>query len=256
MVSGRPVSIPYGQFSDYQDLLPQPIDDPYLLSEQGQPSDIFSKNTFFRHTVRLYHVMDDILLRLREAKSLAYYESKDASSEVRIRRPVSSVNAALSLLNTILQLDGHLLSWREYLPSSLRFSLEGHELGSELPRWLKRQARILQSRFFGLRMLLHRQTMLFLLQAPDRRSWPQAGIQEWPPIFSDCSNDTLVGVSTVFRDGGDTSSVEDALARTSARICVSSAMVQIECIKLQLPKAPNGEGKWWDFNCQYLRTSS
>lgn len=175
MVSGRPLNIPYGQFSDYQDLLPQPIDDEYISTGQEQPSGKSSVNSFFRYTVRLYHVMDDILLRLREAKSSAYYESKETSSEVRIRRPISTVNAALSLLNIILQLDGHLLSWHEYLPAYLRFPLDNNELDPDLPERPQRQSQILRSRFHGLRMLLHRQTLLFLLQAPDRRCWPQAG---------------------------------------------------------------------------------
>ena len=250
MVSGRPVSIPYGQFSDYQDMLPQAIDDQYISVGQEQPSNIPSINGFFRHTVRLYHVMDEILLRLREAKSSAYYESQISSSEVRIRRPISSVNAVISLLNSILGLDGHLLSWHEYLPAYLQFSLEANQLDLTLPKCLQRQAQILRNRFLGLRMLLHRQTMLFLLQASERRSWPQAGIQEWPPIFSNCSNDTPIGVSTIFRQKGSPSFVEDALARTSATVCVNSALAQIESIECRPSTEFTGEGWWWNFNCE------
>lgn len=254
MLSGRPVSVPYGQFSDYQDRLPQPIDDQYISLGHEQPTGKVSVNVFFCHTIRLYHVMDDVLLRLREAKSTAYYESKNSSSEVNIRRPVSSVNAAFSLLNTILQLDGHLLSWHEYLPDCLRFSPENIEMSSKSPEWLQRQVEILRSRFLGFRTLLHRQTLLFLLQAPDRCSWPQAGIQEYPPIFSDCSNDTPINVSTVFRDSGSRSATETALACMSAQICISSAMLQIECVEVRLLGAVPSEEWWWDFNCEYSRT--
>lgn len=248
MTSGRPISIPYGQFSDYQDLLPQELDDEHIMSGEQQPLNSPSVHSFFRHNVRLFHVMDDILLRSRNAKTVAYFESKEASSNTRIRRPVSSVNAALSLLNCILQLDGHLLSWHEYLPSHLEFPLEGTEALQGLPIWLQLQVRVLWSRFLHMRILLHRQTILFLLQPPDRTTWPINGIQEWPPIFSDCSVDSLVGASTVFRESGTPSTVEITLAHLSAKTCVSSAIFQMEVVNMIQLTRSAGEGWWWSFN--------
>lgn len=252
MIFGRPFSIPYGQFSNYQDMLPQQIDDEYIMKGHEQPPNHNSINAFFRHIIRLHHVMDDALLRLRETKSAAYYESINGSCDTGIRRPISGVNAAISLLTTILQLDGHLLSWQEYLPDYLKTNSINSECTSKLMRGVRRQAYVLHGRFLALRILLHRQTVLFLLQPVDRRSWPQAGIQEWPPIFSDCYNDSPVGVSTKFREGRAPSSVETALARTSAEICISSAMEQIEMIDLPSSKAFPREGWWWDFNCEAL----
>lgn len=243
MLCGRPMGIPYGEFSEYQDLLPRQVDDEYIIRGQEQPANTPSVNSFFHHSVRLYHVMSDVLLRLRNAKTTAYFEMTKASSDMRINRPISNINATISLLNTILQLDGHLLSWHEYLPPHLQFFL--HSVvppNPETPLWIQRQIYNLRSRFLGMRMLLHRQTILFLLQPPERRNWPQNGIQEWPPIFSDCNSDTLVGESTPFRWQGVPSSVETTLTHLSASICVSSAILQVKAIDSQ---SSSRYGEWW-----------
>ena len=245
MLNGRPTGIPCAKISDYQDSLPTQIDDEYITRGQEQPAGTPSLNSFFHHSIRLYHVMDDVLTRLRKAKTTAYFDLQKASSGSRINRPVSSVNAIISLLNTILQLDGHLLSWHERLPSHLYFSLDSLQSpNSETPFWVQHQTYSLRSRFLGMRMLLHRQTILFLLQPPERRSWPQNGAQNWPPVFSDCNSDTLVGGSTPFRWQGIPSSVETTLTHLSASICVSSAVLQIEAIDMRLPSSVSGE--WWD----------
>ncbi|KAL8838831.1 MAG: hypothetical protein Q9170_001986 [Blastenia crenularia] len=247
MLYGRPMGIPYGQFSDYQDLLPRQIDDPIIALNQPQPDNMPSINSFFRHSVRLYHVMDNVLLKLRNAKKTAYYDLQKASSDVQIRTPVSNINSLISLFNTILQMDGHLLSWHEYLPPHLHFSLEGLEdIAGENHPWIQRQRHHLRSRFLGMRMLLHRQTVLFLLQPSERRNWPQNGIQEWPPLFSDCYSDTLVGGHTPIRPQGVPSSVETTLTHLSASICVASATLQIEAVEKYLGSRMIGE--WWDFN--------
>ncbi|KAL8718896.1 MAG: hypothetical protein Q9225_004021 [Loekoesia sp. 1 TL-2023] len=119
MLCGRPMGIPFGEFSDYQDLLPQQVDDAYIAHGQPQPNGIPSKNSFFRHSVRLYHVADHVFMRLRNAKKAAYFDLQGASADMRIQTPISNINALISLFNTIFQLDGHLLSWHEYLPSHL-----------------------------------------------------------------------------------------------------------------------------------------
>lgn len=249
MLYGRPIGIPYGQFSDYQDLLPRQVDDAYIALNQSQPDNIPSINSFFRYSVRLYHVMDNVLLRLRNAKKTAYFDLQQASSDVQIQTPISNINSLISLFTTIQQLDGHLLSWHEYLPPHLQFSLDSPEDTAEdnLP-WIRRQRYHLRSRFLGMRMLLHRQTVLFLLQPPERPNWPQNGIQEWPPLFSDCYSDTLVGGHTPIRRQGVPSSVETTLTHLSASICVASATLQIEAVEKHLNSRMIGE--WWDFNCE------
>lgn len=248
MLYGRPMGIPYGIFSDYQDKLPQQVDDDHIARHQDQPADTPSMNAFFRHSVRLYHVMGDVFLRLRNAKTTAYQELKTASSDVRINRPVSNVNAMLSLLSTITELDGHLLSWHEYLPTFLQFPLDNIAVSTQPTQpWISHQFNTLRSRFLGMRMMLHRQTLLFLLQSPERRNWPQNGIQEWPPLFSDRYNDTLVGGSTPFRRQGLPSQVEVTLTHLSARICVSCALLQIEATDTQASCTFDGES-WWNLN--------
>ncbi|KAL8830061.1 MAG: hypothetical protein Q9191_001654, partial [Dirinaria sp. TL-2023a] len=251
MLCGRPMGIPYDAFSDYQDRLPQQIDDDRITRREEQPANSPSINAFFRHSVRLYHVMSDVFLRLRAAKSSAYLELNKASIDVRINRPLSNVNALLSLLSTIMELDGHLLSWHENLPSFLKFALESldHSTPPTKP-WISRQVSTLRSRFLGMRMMLHRQTLLFLLQDPERRSWPQNGFQEWPPLFSDRYNDTSVGGSTQFRRKGLPSQVEVTMTHLSAKICVSCALLQIESIDAQTSCAPSGES-WSNFNATF-----
>ena len=242
------MGIPYGSFSDYQDKLPQQVDDDQIARHQGQPADTPSMNAFFRHSVRLYHVMGDVFLRLRDAKSAAYLELKKASSDVQIHRPVSNVNALLSLLSTITELDGHLLSWHEYLPAFLQFPLDSIAVSTQPTQpWISQQCSTLRNRFLGMRMMLHRQTLLFLLQSPERRSWPQNGIQEWPPLFSDRYNDTLVGGRTPFRRQGLPSQVEVTLTHLSASVCVSCALLQIEAIETQVSCTLDGE-LWLNLN--------
>lgn len=193
--------------------------------------------------------MDNVLLRLRNAKKTAYFDLQKASSDVQIQTPVSDINSLMSLFTTILQLDGHLLSWHEYLPPHLQFSLDSLEdVADENFPWIQRQRHHLRSRFLGMRMLLHRQTVLFLLQPSERRNWPQNGIQEWPPLFSDCYSDTLVGGHTPIRRQGVPSSVETTLTHLSASICVASAVLQIEAVEKYLGSRMIGE--WWDFNCK------
>lgn len=232
MLYGRPIGIPYGQFSDYQDLLPQQPDDNYIALGQSQPRDKPSINSFFRHVVRLYHVMDHVLMALREAKKTAYFDLQTASSDTGIQTPLNGVNAFFSLLATMHRLDGHLLSWHEYLPSHLKFSLEDpHNPPNVAVPWIHRQRHFLRSRFLEMRILLHRQTILFLLQPSERRNWPQNGIQKWPPLFSDCYSDTSVGGRTSIRRQGVPSLVESTLTHLSAKICATAAILQIEAVE-------------------------
>lgn len=83
-----------------------------------------------------------------------------------------------------------------------------------------------------MRMLLHLQTVLFLMQAPERRDWPQ-NFQEWPPLFSDCNCDAMIGGFTPFRLEGAPSSIETTLTHLSASICTSSAILQLEAVQQQ-----------------------
>ncbi|KAI4263182.1 MAG: hypothetical protein L6R42_001664 [Xanthoria sp. 1 TBL-2021] len=226
------------------------ISPPELESVQPQHREVRRRlwwACFCMDRVRLYHVMDNVLLRLRNAKKTAYFDLQKASSDVQIQTPVSDINSLMSLFTTILQLDGHLLSWHEYLPPHLQFSLDSLEdVADENFPWIQRQRHHLRSRFLGMRMLLHRQTVLFLLQPSERRNWPQNGIQEWPPLFSDCYSDTLVGGHTPIRRQGVPSSVETTLTHLSASICVASAVLQIEAVEKYLGSRMIGE--WWDFN--------
>lgn len=79
---------------------------------------------------------DDVLLRLRQAKKTAYYELVKKSGS--FIRPVSALNALIPLFNTILQLDGHILSWHENLPEYLKFPISHPSSGKvDSPNWLQ-----------------------------------------------------------------------------------------------------------------------
>lgn len=47
ILCGRPIGIPYGEFAEYQDTLPQPADEEYIALGLGQPSEKPATNAFF-----------------------------------------------------------------------------------------------------------------------------------------------------------------------------------------------------------------
>lgn len=247
MIYSRPIGIPYGHLSTSPDSFPQPIDDAYLAKRQAQPNGHFSVNAFFVCSVRLYYLMDEVLERLHKVKGVIDADLKGYPSKSEGWPLLVDGSSALSYLTVVIQLDGMLLAWHDSLPEDLQFSLEDVSVHRKHPLWLQRQTVILRNRFLGMRILLHRQTVLFLIQ-PEQDIWPQNGAHMWPPLYSDTTADMSIGSSVKIRHLRKPSLCEIALAHLSARTCVAAALLQIESINMFGPLNLT-EAWWWDFNC-------
>lgn len=249
MIYGRPIGIPHMHMSKNQQNLPLATDDKYIALGQEQPEAQPSINAFFRGTVRLYYVMDEILEILHETTAGVRSSSRDSVDPGGGAQNQFSGPTALHLLTKIIQLDGKLLSWHDSLPDSLKFSIDSLEPNEERALWLRRQKHILKIRFLGMRILLHRQTLLFLLQPLETRIWPQKMLHQRPPLFPNVSRDKATPSPAPLRQNGSHSSFEDAIAHLSASICVSSAALQVESIDACRPQRLSGAW-WWDLFCK------
>ncbi|KAK5332307.1 hypothetical protein LTR43_012696, partial [Exophiala xenobiotica] len=127
------------------------IDKLFVLSEPRGTGETPSIYAFFFCSVKLYVLMDKIFESLRTLQTTA------GSGE--------NPTTHRSLFIAILDLDADLLDWHSALPEWLKFSLDKAEQPpTEYPVWLRRQRCILALRFLGMRILLHRQSVLFLLR--------------------------------------------------------------------------------------------
>jgi hypothetical protein len=249
MIYGRPTGIPPVRVLTNQNSLPSPIDDKYISQGEWQPDNIPSLNAFFVNCVQLYRVMDEILERLQEALAAVKSDSEGGSDIEKQRGTQSCCSSAVTELAAILQLDGLLLKWHGALPEYLKFSLENIEKDMGYPVEIQRQRVILKIRFLGLRILLHRQTVVFLLQPPEQRKWPRNASQKWPPLFADTGGESFANGSESPGRRTVHSSLETQLAHLSAGMCVSSAQMQIEMIDYYRPLKLTGAW-WWDFHCK------
>jgi hypothetical protein len=249
MIYGRPIGIPHVRVLTGQNSLPQPIDDKYIALGESQPNNVPSLNAFFVNTVQLYRVMDEILERLHEALAAVRSDSECNLHSEKQHGTQRSCYSAVNRLAAILQLDELLLSWHDSLPAHLKFSIDNVEKDMDYPVGIQRQRVILKIRYLGMRILLHRQTVLFLLQPREQRRWPRNASHKWPPLFSDIGAESFGnGCNSPARKTAH-SSFETQLAHLSASVCVSSAQMQIEMIDYYRPLKLTGAW-WWDFHCE------
>ena len=247
MIYGRPIGIPYGHLSTSPDTFPRLVDDSYAIKGQAQPVGDLSVNAFFVCSMRLYYVMDEVLERLHKVKGAIDADLKGYPSKRESWPLLVNGSSALSYLTVVMQLDGMLLAWHDSLPEQLKFSLEDVDVDKQRAHLLHKQTVMLRHRFLSLRLLLHRQTVLFLVQ-PNKTIWQQNGAHMWPPLYSDTTADMSVGGSIEIRHLSKPSLPELALLQLSAKTCVLAALLQIESIYLYSPQTMT-EAWWWDFNC-------
>jgi hypothetical protein len=250
MVYDRPIGIPYLHMM-HEACLPQSTDDSYISQDQRQPKEVPSVNAFYISSIRLYYAMDEILERLHKANAMGQSDVECGMDSKDDSRQIDCDSNPLPLLTTIVQLDGILLKWHHSLPPFLKFSLDSVKENNSYATfpWLQRQRTILRNRFVGMRILLHRQTVLFLLQPSNDRIWPQNAAYNSSPLFSDISSKPSEIGSTPLHRNVIPSSLEDTIAQHSASICVSSALLQIESIDALRPLKLTGAW-WWDFHCK------
>jgi hypothetical protein len=224
-------------------ILPQAVDDVYIHDGREQPDGIPSMNAFLRSTVQLYLTMDDITEILQTSGATGLHGPSETSHDVYVSAARPSL---LEILTAILKSDELLLSWYNSLPDFLRFRLDyAEQYDSSLPRWIQRHKTILKNRFLGLRILLHRQTILFLLQPLRSTEHVDHASYHWPPLFSDFFHQKVAWDTSV-RPQSD---VERPLAYLSAQICVQSAQQQIDTTGISRPINLTGAW-WWDFHCK------
>ena len=236
MIYGRPLGISERTICNFEGELPKPIDDEYLAADQAQPKDVPSLNAFLGCNVELYAIMDGILEKLSQAS-------------VPQKRQDGTENNALHLLTTVVQLDKLLLNFHAKLPAYLRFPLDEMTCDDALPLQSQRQRNIFRARFLGMRVLLHRQTVLVLLQDSEKRIWHHGTTTSWLALFSIVTSASDSGNAPLGREGVQQPSLETVIARHSARICVASALLQIELIDALRPKRRTGAW-WWNFHCE------
>lgn len=195
--------------------------------------------------------MDEILDSLQDASRLSRMSGTrtPCSQATTLSQPSGDISA-LPLLTSLLRLDDLLCKWHSELPRHLRFSLDGPDNTKTLPPVLQRQMTILKMRFTGMRILLHRQSLLYLLQAEGTRVWPRNASRKWPPLFSDVwERNSSAQPPNGANAHQQATFVEIQLARLSAGICVQMAQLQIRTIDAGRKIRITGAW-WWDLHCQ------
>jgi hypothetical protein len=247
MVYGRPMGIPPLQMDNQELSLPLDIDDQYIATGQSQPKEVPAMNTFFRSTIQLYIVMEGIL---QEFTSLSCPRPNINSATGELLDPCSTGGVStLALLTAIIDLDERLMLWHRSLPDFLRFPLDLVEMTPDYPFWLQRQRAILQHRFLGMRVLLHRQTILYLLRSHKDRVWLCGASYRWPASFSDIGRD-MAFVSHAFTRLEERPHLvaERSLAQEGAKICIKSALLLVEAILYHSPRRLTSTW-WWNLHC-------
>ncbi|KAF2168144.1 hypothetical protein M409DRAFT_21589 [Zasmidium cellare ATCC 36951] len=262
MVYGRPFGIAHMPRPTRNRELLSSTDDRFLKEDKAQPSDVSSVNAFFVNTVKLYRIMDEIFAVLPPRSQLA-------PSPLTSRVPYSQsydAHYTITQLNAIFELDALLLEWHRNLPPHLAFSLENlDETSPSLPHILRLHKVVLKLRFLGMRILLHRQSVLFLLQDQVDASWPPNAAGRHPTTYLQASSRGLLGSDPSNNANGEPSQhegqcstttasssaratrVDIQLARVSASICVQMAQLQIETIDANRPLKMTGAW-WWNLH--------
>lgn len=250
MIYGRPIGIPLASTLEYNNHLPSPVDDKYISLGQPQPDGVPSVNAFFVSSTNLYRVMDKILECLHKTMSPKRHKAGEHLAADPHDPTTSTGQNFVSQLGIILQQDSLLLDWHAGLEPHLRFSLDSLEPDDEAYNFIfRRQRIILKNRFLGMRILLHRGVLLFLLEPVESRRWSWHASQKWPPLFLDNGDDSAPNSTLGPKPSHHHASLEKHLARLSASICVSAALLQVEAIDHCRPLRQTGAW-WWDFHCE------
>lgn len=241
MIYGRPTGIHICQAAKHQYNFPKAVDDQYIILGQYQPENIPSMYAFFHHVAKLYCVVDDVLGLLYGVNKGEGFDPGCISDESQSQKDDCRRSNAPSTLSAIIQIDNSLLDWHDSLPGFLRFAIDTPPSDDRQHMIIQRQRNILRYRFLGIRILLHRQTLLYLLQSPERRQWFQD-----PPR----SPSPSAGIRSLVSERGLRSPFESSFAHISARLCVCSAELLIEAISVGRPLNLAGAW-WWDFYCEF-----
>ncbi|KAL2004460.1 hypothetical protein VTN00DRAFT_3489 [Thermoascus crustaceus] len=149
MKFGRPPSIRATDGSDVQ--IPLDVDDQYITKDSllpRQPASRPSMTAFFTQTIKLAHIIDNILRDL-------YSTNKKAPRPTGADSPVALGTNLSHILSNAVDLDGQLQSWWQEMPDHLR-----HQPGVADGPDFQRQRTVMLIRYLHIRILLQRQLLL------------------------------------------------------------------------------------------------
>lgn len=241
MVYGRPPGI-LATRNELEANLPTAIDDSFIDEKLPQPPNLPSEFSFLGFNVKLFSMVVDILETVRKNKA--------GQGNTQAMTTKGTYDHRFNLALLVLQLDREFLDWHSSLIEHLQFPLDRVAMDDTLPPQLQRQRNILNVRFLGFRMHLHRQTLLYLLQQKKLDPPFSKAVQSQPAM---CPDPAAIDSSfTGRRDGAEGWSNFDAganLVNISATICVMCAELQIELIETVQPMERLGAW-WWSFHCE------
>lgn len=190
--------------------------------------------TFFRQSIQLYISMEEVTREFFE-RTTRTTAGGMATHQV----------STLAVLSTLLELDEKLLLWHSDLPDYLRFHLYQTETAPHYPLWLQRQRAILQHRFLILRIIFHRQSLMYLLHPEKEQDWLQSLSPRWPSSFGPPTLGADSPAPLLRRLPGQS---ERHLAQESAKVCVSSALLLVESVQFHSAQRISGAW-WWSLHC-------
>lgn len=214
-----------------------------LQTNNYRGNEMLSLDAFFLHTTRLYCVVDEISHSI-SSSCVVGSSNLNGSRFAETDTPGSRM---LLYLITINQLDQKLVRWSDKLPDHLKFHLKKNDEEDSVLAPIKRKRDVLHARFLWLRTLLHRQSLLYLLQRSESRPLPIVPPpHQWRPLFSEISIESEM--SAHCKTNATPSPLETAAAQLNAGLFVSSAKQLIELLAL----TDNHAGGWWfNFHCRY-----
>lgn len=184
MKFGRPPSIRATDGSDIQ--LPLDVDDQYITDESllpRQPACRPSMTAFFTQTIKLAHIIDNILRDL-------YSTNKKAPRPTGADSPVALGTNLSHVLSNAVDLDGQLQSWWQEMPGHLR-----HQPGVADGPDFQRQRTVMLIRWgpyacpLTLHMLIWAQISPYPHSSPTATTthiYPPAHRRRFPPGCHDC----------------------------------------------------------------------
>ncbi|RDW62530.1 hypothetical protein BP5796_10832 [Coleophoma crateriformis] len=247
MIFNRPNISSCPMYEAGMEISPQ-IDDLNIEKELNSPDQMSSLDSFFLHTTRLYCIADEISHHLPNTGVTNIGSSSPEVGRGRTRIIELPGSRMLSYLTTVNQLDQLLLRWRDSLPNSFKFNGDNTDREDDVPASVQRQRNVLHTRFLGLRILLHRQSLLYLLQRSESRPLAHLPSTQWRPLFWETSIESELAA---YSKDLTPSPLETTAAQLNAHLFVSSAQ---QLLELLAPRKSHGEGWWFDFHFSVMST--
>ncbi|RDW81874.1 hypothetical protein BP6252_02986 [Coleophoma cylindrospora] len=247
MIFNRPNSSSSPMYEAGLEISPQ-INDLNIEQDQNPPDQMSSLDSFFLHTTRLYCIADEISHHLSNTGVTNISSSSTEVHRGRSRTTDLPGSRMLSYLTTVNQLDQLLLRWRDSLPNSLKFNDHKTDREGDVLAPIQRQRNVIHTRFLGLRILLHRQSLLYLLQRSESRPLAHLPPTQWRPLFWETSIESDLAA---YSKNPTPSPLETTAAQLNAHLFVSSAQQLLELLG---PTRSHAGGWWFDFHFSVMST--